>query len=209
MATKDIWFLSSEELSNMSNQELKTTIKNLYKTANRRMSRLRNDKSNIGMFSQAFQYREGKNFKNKDLEHLQNKEQLMNKYADVKSFLEAKSSTIGGTKRIRKDIRNRLELTGKNKLFATSYKSKAEAQRVLKRERKFWKMYNNSNYTILYQDIGSPRIQKMLRMLRKKYKSDISVEKAFNDWLQDVNNYYLKFGKIPSARNFDSKYYTK
>ena len=181
---KDILNMDYNQIVEMSRKEnlgkLRDTILTMSNTANRRIRELTKDE--IGKYSPAYKIlKDGgtTKFNVKDIDKLGHNE-LMERFGTLKRFLNAKSSTLSGWKRIRKNIGKR---TGAKKLFANEYKSDRSAKIWINREKRFWKLYNRlvDNYGGIISQLNSDQIQSILskiQLQRNQAKTDEDISKA-------------------------------
>lgn len=141
------------DLNRMTKKQLSDVVKQLSKTANQRIYRLK--RTETGILSPAYNHVEkrGENYgvKGKSLN------QLRNEYADVKKFLNMKTSTVSGWKKVRKDTYNRIG---------------ANFEGV--DEKRFWNLYRKLeelDYGSV-QSVGSTTTQRMLRQELEQNSGD-------------------------------------
>lgn len=173
------------ELSRKSNRsQLESVVSTMTRVANRRIGEL--NKSDIGRYSPALKTTGGKKFDTKIGNMGTN--DLMHQYAQLKKFLQAKSSTVSGWNKIRSGIASR---TGAKKLFQSNYKSKRSATIWHNREKRFWKLYNElvDNYGGIITQLDSDRIQAMLmtvQTMKKTKKSDADISEIMNRYITEL-----------------------
>ena len=140
----DILNIDINDLNRMTKKQLSDVVRQLSKTANQRIYRLKRTKT--GTLSPAYHHVEkrGENFgvKGKTLN------QLRNEYADLKKFLKMKTSTVSGWDKIRKETYNRI---------GTDFAGVDEAR--------FWNLYRKLEQLDYgsVQNVGSTTTQRMLR----------------------------------------------
>ena len=162
------------------------------KEANRRISELK--ASPIGKYSPAYKHlREDEGIsKFKPYKRISTKDRnkLIHEFSTMKKFLEAKSSTTKGWNQVRSRIGKRIKTTG---MFKTEFKSKRQASYWIKKEERFWSLYNKlvDEYGSILTQLDSKRIQKVLakiQRLRNIGNNDEVVQEAMEDY---INKLYL------------------
>ena len=172
--------------------QFKTILQAMSKEANRRISELK--ASPIGRYSPAYKHlREDEGiskFKPYKRISTKNRNELIHEFSVMKKFLEAKSSTTKGWNQVRSRIGKRIKTTG---MFKTEFKSKRQASYWIKKEERFWSLYNKlvDEYGSIITQLDSKRIQKVLakiQRLRNIGNNDEVVQEAMEDY---INKLYL------------------
>lgn len=189
------------ELSRKENiGSLRSVVTSLANTANRRIRELKTD--TIGKYSPAYSRLKdsGINKFNTKSYATMGTNKLMEELGTLKRFLTAKTSTLGGWKKVRTKIGER---TGAKKLFSTTRKSDRSAKIWQNREKRFWELYNKlvDNYGAIITQLNSNKIQEMLtkiQLQRNQAKTDEDISKAMTVYIDNL--YY-------SQDNFNMKDY--
>lgn len=169
--------------------ELKKVVSSMAKTANRRINTLLKD--DVGAYSPAYKILKDSGvskFRVKDIENNMESTRLVEEYNTLKNFLKAKSSTLGGWRKIRERIAKR---TGATKLFSPKRKSARSAKIWSNREKRFWSLYNKlvDNYGGLITQLNSDQIQSVLskiQLQRNTAKSDEDISKAIIVYVDNI-----------------------
>ena len=149
----DILNIDINDLNRMTKKQLSDVVRQLSKTANQRIHRLKRTKT--GTLSPAYHHVEkrGENFgvKGKTLN------QLRNEYTDVKKFLKMKTSTVSGWNKVRKETYNRIgvDFVGVDEV-------------------RFWNLYRKLEQLDYgsVQNVGSTTTQRMLRQELEQNSGD-------------------------------------
>lgn len=173
---------------NENRSQFESIVTSMAKTANRRISELVKD--DVGKYSPAYQIllKGGTSkFNVKEIPSLEHND-LVSLYSTVKNFLKAKSSTLKGWQKIRRNIGTR---TGAKKLFATEYKSQRSQTLWRNREKRFWDLYNKivDNYGGIVSQLNSNKIQEMLSKIqtqRNQAKTDEDISKAIMTYIDNI-----------------------
>lgn len=149
----DILNIDINDLNRMTKKQLSDVVRQLSKTANQRIYRLKRAKT--GTLSPAYHHVEkrGENFgvKGKTLN------QLRNEYADVKNFLKMKTSMVSGWNKVRKETYKRI---------GANFEGVDEVR--------FWNLYRKLeqlDYGSI-QNVGSTTTQRMLRQELEQNSGD-------------------------------------
>ena len=168
------------------------------KEANRRIAELK--ASPIGRYSPAYKhlredegiskFKPYKRISTKNKPFIKVRDDLIHEFSVMKKFLEAKSSTTKGWNQVRSKIGKRIKTTG---MFKTEFKSKRQADYWIKKEERFWRLYNKlvDEWGSIISQLDSKRIQKVLskiQRLRNIGNNDDVVQEAMEDY---INKLYL------------------
>lgn len=204
---KDIMKMSYNEFLTFTRKEnfsqFKTILQAMSNEANRRIAELKT--SPIGKYSPAYKHlKEDEGItKFKPYKRISTKDrnQLIHEFTTMKKFLEAKSSTSKGWNQIRNRIGKRLKTSG---MFKTEYKSQRQAKYWIKKEERFWTLYNKlvDEYGGIISQLDSKRIQKMLKRiqsLRSIGNNDDIVQEAMEDYINKLYLTQQRGGKMRDA----------
>lgn len=177
------------ELSRKENiDSLRSVVKSLANTANRRIRELTSDE--VGKFSPAYARLKdsGINKFNTKAYSEMGTNKLMEEFRTLKKFLTAKTSTVSGWKKVRIKIGER---TGAKKLFGIERKSARSAAIWQNREKRFWQLYNRlvDNFGAIITQLDSNRIQEMLskiQLKRNQAKSDDDISMAMTVYIDNL-----------------------
>lgn len=197
MKLKEAIDISYDDFMNLTKAEnfndLKNVVLVMAKGANRRINTLRSD--TIGQYSPALLHLEKNGYKNFNVKNIESmtpasRNELLKTYTQLKAFLEAKSSRLGGWKSIRNQIAKRTKST---KLFRNQFKSERSAKIWLNREKQFWEVYNKltDEYGGILTQLNSDRIQTMLSKVQRKTglkKDDDTILAVMNDYIDQLYN---------------------
>lgn len=143
LSIQDIIDLNIDEVMSMSKSELKKVTSRLVSASNKRLRRLKGDKSKMGKYSPVYRKQQF-SVKGKNLN------EVRKEFASMKRFLTSKTSTLRGWKLYRREVEIRLG----GKLPKNM-------------ESKYWRVYrkfSEVNYGGLKAvDRGSERMQRYLR----------------------------------------------
>lgn len=158
--TSELLALDVSQVSKLDKNTLKAATAQLGAVANKRAERLR--KHEIGASSALVQYdRSG----GKVLVKNKNLNQLRREFTRTQKFLNAKTSTITGAKKVRRDMEQRLGITNWSS----------------ENWNKYWKAYNtileNEDTQIALYKFGSDRLQ---QLLRDEFISGIDLDDILN-----------------------------
>ena len=189
--------------------QFKTILQTMSQEANKRIKELNSDP--IGKFSPAYKHlREEEGIKSfKSYKRISSKKanQLLHEYSVMKDFLKAKSSTLSGWNRIRSKIQKRLKSTN---MFKTTYKNKSQASYWIKKEERFWDLYNKlvDEYGGVITDLNSKRVQKMLTKImniRGMKNNDDLIQKAMEDYIDKLYKAKQRGYKIDDAEYIENE----
>lgn len=143
MSIQDIIDIDIDDILKMDKSELKKVTSRLVSASNKRLRRLKADKTNMGIYSPSYRKNQ---FSVKGL----NRNQTLSQFKAMKNFLTAKTSTLKGWKMYRREVEIRLG----GKLPKNM-------------ERKYWRVYRKfaeSNFGGLKAiEKGSERMQRYIR----------------------------------------------
>lgn len=105
-STSQLLKLTGNQLNKLSRKELSQVVSRLTSTANKRLRRF--EKKDVSSPATEYVKRTGGKFSVKG----KNIESLKKEYLRVKGFLESETSTITGTKKVRKNVINKLKEFG-------------------------------------------------------------------------------------------------
>lgn len=175
--------------------DLRKEVERANRIYNRRINELR--QARLATFSPSYyiNYPNGERIK-RTIRHVNTgaltRSQLEKEYLYFKDFLDNKTSTVAGVKKYRANMRKRLGVKGNESLFSSDLSTPRKRELALKRERKFWELYNNSNDALkISLMVESKRLIKMLRRITKQ--RNLTTEEKyniFNDYMQQLHNSY-------------------
>ena len=213
---KDIINMPYESLINLSKKEnteyLKSAVKYLTQSANRRIKTLLS--SPVGSFSPAYKKLKDAGMTKFDVRWINKANskdtgKLLEQYAEVKKFLQAKTSTIAGWQSERNKIAKRI---GSTKMFKKEYKSKRSASYWINKEKKFWNLYNRlvDEFGGIITELDSTRVQKMLERIQnfkgiRKDKDDAFIQGVMENYIDELYN-AKKEGRLFNDYEFEEDY---
>jgi len=173
LTTKDILNIDPSIIYSLNKKDMLIVTNKIIATANRRIRELRKD--DIGALSPALA-----SISKRDVFSTKDKKlsQLRNEFKQVKSFLEKKSSTLQGFKKIRKKIYSKI--VDSDESYYTPFDD-------LEQEKRFWELYRRieeeqkGGVRVWGKNYGSTQLQKDLRKLMVKYKRDSTILKHLNE----------------------------
>jgi len=195
---KKLLKLTSKDISELSESQLRGIVNKLNDTANKRIKRIK--ESGYEELSSAYRTISGKRFKGSESASF---DDLKVSYMNVKNFLTAKTSSLGGTKR----YINKFEIPYENILGKplddpSNYDKRFKSKKVLKKSvknkiRDFWESYdqwreieikNNPNSQV--GDTNLENVQKFEEEIYSKGETNLSdmERKAKEDYLKDEAN---------------------
>lgn len=192
--------------------QFQTILSEMSREANKRIGELKS--SNVGKFSPAYtNLREQGIYKFKPYKRIsttnwkEKRNQLMEEFTTMKKFLESKSSTLSGWNQIRSKIGRRLKTTN---MFKSNYTSKRSANKWIKKEENFWKLYNKlvDEYGGIISQLDSKKIQKMLYkiMNNKNFRnSDDDIQSALEDYINQLYMAKQKGYKLKDAEFIENE----
>lgn len=185
LTTKDILNIDPSIIYSLNKKDMLVVTNKIVATANRRIRNLKKD--DVGILSPALtsvSKRGGFSTKNKNLS------QLRNEFKQVKSFLEKKSSTIQGFKKIRKKIYSKI--VDSDESYYTPFDD-------LEQEKRFWELYRRieeeqkGGVRVWGKNYGSMQLQKDLKKLMVKYKRDSTILKHLNEKITQEYEEEIKY----------------
>lgn len=185
MSIEDIRNLTDQQVKDMTIPELRKAVSDSSKLANERMKRLRESK--YGEFSRSYQshIRRGKT-------HFgvgrgkKTKTELRNELKATKAFLTQKTSTVSGTKTVRREVNKRMGFEFKN----------------FEEEREFWRTYRLSEekYGASYESTfnGSGDVQKRLYRV-------VNNPKELDNMVAEINRFHQGDRSDDAIRKLNEK----
>ena len=183
--------------------QFKTILQTLSQEANKRIKELNSDP--IGKFSPAYKHlREDEGIKSfKPYKRISTKKrnELIHEVTVMKEFLRAKSSTLSGWNKIRSKIQKRLKSSN---MFKSTYKNKSQASYWIKKEERFWDLYNKlvDEFGGIITNLDSKKIQKMLTKImniKGMKNNDDLIQEAMEDYIDKLYRAKAKGYKISDA----------
>ena len=200
----DISYNELLELSKKENEDvLREYTKELVTIARNRAKSLKNHP--VAQFSPALRnYDEKLSNKNifKNIKKMSHND-LLKTYASAKTFTNAKTSTVSGFNKVKKELYERLGFDPKehksNKGRKRTKSPEYYEKKKISGERRFWKLYDKllDNFGGSINDLGSERIQSILYDLmfdKTKYKTNDEILDTMNETIkrlyEESQDYY-------------------